>query len=456
MQVRLVTDGNYPVVRGGVTRWCDLLMEGLPHHQWHVTALGVPLEAAALRPVPIDCVEPDLLRPARRRWGPTADVAARVAAELFCGAADPVALARTLAACDAEPDLIHRLGTPGTRRAVREVLRTTLGVHGEDRAAVQAAMECTAQVVAIAARRVPRADLCIATTAGAAAVPAVVAAVRDGTPFVVVEHGVAVREAYLRTMGPEVGPGERTVVRRAAVNLARSAYALSAAVVGVTPANVCWSTALGADPQRCLVVPNGVPVPADPPRRPGTARIGMIGRVDPFKGLDVFLRAAGCVAATHPDATFVHVGGTERCHLPHLDSCRRLVHDLGLDRRVELRGEVDDVGPHLADMDIVVVPSRTEGLPYALLESMAAARPVVVSAVGGMHDVVQDVGLLVAPGDHVAVARHLAALLDDPSRAARLGDAAAGRVRASYAIDRALDGMEAVITASADRVGVTA
>lgn len=456
MRIRLVSDGNYPVVRGGVTRWCDLLVQGLAHHAWHVTALGVPADAASLRSVPMDCVDPVQLRPGRSWRGRTSVLPARVAAALFSATGDPSALAAALGACSADPDLPARVGSPGTRRAVQEAVRVVLGEHGEDREAVRTAMDTTAELVAIAARGGPPADLCIATTAGAAAVPAIVENVRGGTPFVVVEHGVAVREAYLRTLGADVGVGVRAVVRRAALNLARTAYALSSTVVGVSAANASWSTALGADRGRVVTVPNGVPAVADPPPRPGLDRIGMVGRVDPFKGLDVFVRAARLVADTHPRATFVHVGGAEPCHATYLDECRRLVAREGLGDRVEIVGEVDDVGALLASMDVVALPSRTEGLPYALLEAMASARPVVASAVGGVPEALRGAGVLVDPGDPVALAAGLRSVLDDPDLAGRMAGAAAGRVRDRFSLDAMLARMEAIVSAATDRVGVAA
>src|SRR5207302_819758 len=78
--------------------------------------------------------------------------------------------------------------------------------------------------------------------------------------------------------------------------------------------------------------------------------------------------------------------------------------------------------------------SRAEGMSNALLEYMAAGRPIVASAVGAAPELIEDGvhGLLVPPGDAGALARALAALLDDPGRARRLGEAARARAEACY------------------------
>jgi glycosyltransferase involved in cell wall biosynthesis len=97
-------------------------------------------------------------------------------------------------------------------------------------------------------------------------------------------------------------------------------------------------------------------------------------------------------------------------------------------------GARDDVGDLLAACDVFVLPSRAEGLGVAALEAMAAARPLVVSAVGGLAEAVVDerTGLLVAPGDAVALGAALERLLHEPALRARLGAAGPARVAEGF------------------------
>lgn len=96
--------------------------------------------------------------------------------------------------------------------------------------------------------------------------------------------------------------------------------------------------------------------------------------------------------------------------------------------RFELVGDVGDPGPFLDRAAIFVLSSRSEGLPMAVLEAMAAGLPVVATAVGGIPEVVHHgvTGTLVPPGDVAAMGRALSDLTSDPERAAAFG--AAGRV----------------------------
>jgi glycosyltransferase involved in cell wall biosynthesis len=113
---------------------------------------------------------------------------------------------------------------------------------------------------------------------------------------------------------------------------------------------------------------------------------------------------------------------------------------------VRFLGRLDDVGPLLLAADAVVLPSRWEGLPLALLEALARGRPVVASAVGGIPDVIEDGvhGRLVPPEDAAA----LAAALEDFARrsdaALRLGRAGQRRVRESYTWERVVESFESI------------
>jgi glycosyltransferase involved in cell wall biosynthesis len=105
----------------------------------------------------------------------------------------------------------------------------------------------------------------------------------------------------------------------------------------------------------------------------------------------------------------------------------------GIDR-VELLGDRRDVPELLADSDVFVLSSRSEGAPLSILEAMAAGLPVVASAVGGVPELVADgtTGLLVPPGDPAALAAALRLLLTDRDRARRLGAAGQERVRERF------------------------
>ncbi len=193
------------------------------------------------------------------------------------------------------------------------------------------------------------------------------------------------------------------------------------------------------DERRWHVVPVGVDLDAITriDRAPARRRLGLpqegpviaiVGRLTPIKDHATFLRAARHVAEEHPGATFVVAGDGP------------LREDLELDARAILGdaarflGWVNDLPSLYAASDVVVLTSRSEGTPVALIEAAAAGRPVVASDVGGVREVVGAgvTGDLVPAGDHRAVAAAIDALLREPARAKAYGAAAPGHVRARF------------------------
>ena len=201
------------------------------------------------------------------------------------------------------------------------------------------------------------------------------------------------------------------------------------------------------------VVRNGIDVERfDPERFEGTeirARCGIpetalvVGTVAVFrtqKALGDWLEAARRIHAQMPDSRFLLVGdGPERERLEQRAA------ELGLAEAVHFPGLQDDVRPWLAAMDLFVSASVFEGLPLALLEAMAMARPVVATRVGGVPEAVTDGsdGLLVEPRDPELLAERCLALLHDRNRGRCLGTEARRRVAADFGLQRMSRQLEA-------------
>jgi glycosyltransferase involved in cell wall biosynthesis len=205
---------------------------------------------------------------------------------------------------------------------------------------------------------------------------------------------------------------------------------LTDALVAVSPAVRDELLGLGiGSPERWHVIPLGLdlaPLRGSTARRPRARAalglppdgplVGIVGRIVPIKDHDTFFRAARMIVADHPDATFVVAGdGADRARLEPASG--RLLGD-----RVRFLGWVDDLPTLYAALDVVVLTSRNEGTPVALIEAMAANRPVVATRVGGVPDVIEDgrTGLLAPAGDAPAVAASILSILDAPNLARNL------------------------------------
>lgn len=221
----------------------------------------------------------------------------------------------------------------------------------------------------------------------------------------------------------------------------------SDALVGVSVATAdALRHHLGIPEELVHVIPNGIPLRSgvrDRVRRelsiaPGELLIVSVGNLYPVKGHAVLLDALASLRDRAGWRLALAGRGEEEPRL------RAQASAAGIAERIHLLGFRDDVADLLAAGDLFVMPSLSEGLPLALVEAMSFGLPVVVSRVGGVPEVVtNDVeGLLVPPSDPAALAAAIRALLDDPARRRRQGDAARTRALRDYAIGTMADRYE--------------
>jgi glycosyltransferase involved in cell wall biosynthesis len=166
---------------------------------------------------------------------------------------------------------------------------------------------------------------------------------------------------------------------------------------------------------------------------PDALLVALIGRVEDQKGVDALVRVAVPVTAQVPRAHVVVVGdGTRRTAM------ERLAAELGIAGRMHFTGWRHDLGPVVRAIDVLALPSRWEAFGIVNLEAMAAAKPVVGYAVGGVPEVVVhgETGLLSPPGAEDDLARDLVRVLTDPALAVRLGEAGRRRLLECFTPER--------------------
>lgn len=201
----------------------------------------------------------------------------------------------------------------------------------------------------------------------------------------------------------------------------------------------------GVPASMVATIPNGVDLAAFPrPARrlagPGKkddvgaigVTVGTAARLHPQKALDVMIEAARIVVDAAPGTRFL-IAGTG----PSEAELRRKIQRLQLGSYVEMAGFVEDVPGFLRQLDVYVLSSRYEGLPFAVLEAMAARLPVVATNVGGVPEAVVDgvTGILVPPGDSRLLAEGILRLIRDPQMAARMGMAGRARVEEMFSAE---------------------
>jgi glycosyltransferase involved in cell wall biosynthesis len=167
---------------------------------------------------------------------------------------------------------------------------------------------------------------------------------------------------------------------------------------------------------------------SDPRDGDGAFNIGIVGRLTKVKGHAHLLKALARL--THLHDLRLHVFGTGP-----LDAlCRRLCDEQGLTSRVRFHGFEPAIHRHIAALDLLIIPSEHEGLPYVLLEAMYLKVPIIASRVGGLREVLEEgeCGVLVAPRDPVALAAAIEQAYRHPELRTQLAALAHARLRRDF------------------------
>jgi len=211
-----------------------------------------------------------------------------------------------------------------------------------------------------------------------------------------------------------------------------------------------WAIHLGIAPEdRVIAIPNGISPLASPLRTRDEVRsewgvagdevaVLSVGRLAAQKGLEYLIGAIPLLAQHVRRRLVVVLAGAG----PSEDALRQLADRLGVRSAVRFLGFQQDVSSLLAACDIVALPTEREGLSIALLEAMAAGKPVVTTTVTSNPEVIGDseCALLVTPRDPGALSDALATLIADRARGEAMGRRAMERQREHYSLDAMLDG----------------
>jgi len=196
---------------------------------------------------------------------------------------------------------------------------------------------------------------------------------------------------------------------------------------------------------KATAILNGIPlselpaVESLPQRWHEPVRIGILGRIAPWKGQHVFLKAAARVRQLGYKAKFVVIGAPLFGEYDYEADLRAMTQSLGVENDVEFLGFRSDVAAVLRDLDILVHASTSaDPCPSTVLEGMAYGLPVIGSDGGGVPEMIVEgkTGLLVPMGDSDKLAEAIRSLLDNPEKALSMGRAGHTRVKEHFTTAR--------------------
>lgn len=206
-----------------------------------------------------------------------------------------------------------------------------------------------------------------------------------------------------------------------------------ALIANSQPACEAMSAARWPRPRTIRYLPNAIRVADFPHREPtrgSTFEILGVGRLSTEKNWELALRALATLRTRSPRPWRLRFAGTGPC----APALRKMAQSLHIANHVEFLGFRDDVPELLASTHVAILTSRYEGSPNAVLEAMAAARPVIATRVGDVPTLIEDghTGWITPPEDAQTLAARLLQMMDDPDRAAEMGRQARERVSTEH------------------------
>lgn len=454
MRIALVSEGTYPFAMGGVSTWCDQLIRGIDEHDWEVVALTVagteqplwtpPEQLRVVHNVALWSPDP---RPRSSRPGR----AFLQAYEQYCRAlVTPLSDDPTQAGLDRVAFLsglrglfdlaqVEGLADLSCDAALRQLIgawsaQHTVGLSLRDALEWTTLMDHLLRPLFWGPIDV---DVVHSSMNGPSMLVAMAAAWAHGTPVIMSEHGIYLRERYLLREA-DLSPAATFLRLNFFRLLAGAGYLISDAIAPHSRYNRRWELINGADPGRMLTMYNGVEPEQFPlaHAEPETPTISFLGRIDPIKDLHTLIRGFGIVHERMPQARLRMYGAAPAGQEEYLAGCEALIAELGLRGAATFEGPTSDPVSAYHAGTIVALSSMSEGFPYTVVEAMACGRPVVHTNVGGVSEAVADAGMMVPPKDYRALGEAAHTMLTDHRRRREMAGRARQRVIEWFSLSR--------------------
>jgi glycosyltransferase involved in cell wall biosynthesis len=486
ISVLLTTEGTYPHNAGGVSTWCDALIRNTPEVSYTLLPIMMnphieqrfdpPPNARRIINVPLWGIEEPAefltditFATMHVRKRDTSDqriesefvpIFRRLLGVINGSGQDAASFGRAMIECE-DYFRDHDYNKTFKSRPVWFAFRDAMESHSRALPANQRpslfdlteSLRWLYRFMMVANVRVPQTDVTHSTAAAFCGIPCITQKIRHGTPMILTEHGVYLREQNLFLSRFHRLFFAKQFLLNLITTVSRANYHFADVISPVCHYNTRWEVAQGVARDKIRVIYNGVDpdrfVP--PPAENGAPyqRVIATARIDPLKDIETFLRMAALVLKTNPKTRFVvHGAIADRAYF---EKCLELRDALGLADAVEMGVESTNVVAAYHSADVVVLTSVSEAFPYSVLEAMSCARAVVATDVGGVREALEMNGALVTPGDAEGLAREVRTLLDDPALRADIGARARATVIDKFRVDHTIAKYLGLYTELAER-----
>ncbi len=296
---------------------------------------------------------------------------------------------------------------------------------------------------------VPKCDVSHLTISGFPVIPALVLKYKYGTPMIVTEHGVFIRERLLAINSSEYSFFLKKMLIKFSECVTELVYYKADAILSVNQFNMTWEKMYGADPKKIEIIYNGidhekfVPMPK-PKHLESIPTVVAAARIFELKDIITMIKSCEVVKRTIPNVKYL-VYGDNTAVPEYTKECNDLIEKLGLQDNFILAGFHDQPHQLFAEGDVSILTSISEGFPYTVLESMSCGIPVVATDVGGVTEALdQNCGFICKPKDFEDIGDKIITLLQDKELRTVMGANARRKVIDNFTIDKFIKAYESV------------
>jgi polysaccharide biosynthesis protein PelF len=471
--VCIIVEGCYPFVPGGVSGWIDWLIRSQPATSFSIVSLWpapsqhepryvMPPNAIAFHPLYLQSFGDEPTQSARRPRGLEA-LAGALQTFLSTGGGPALdRLMQALAVTERDMPLTRIFNSP-VAWDLAQAMYSDRMPYGSFLHYFWAWRALLGGLFATLEFKLPEAKVYHTISTGYAGLLAARAAAETGRPVIMTEHGIYTNERRIELLMADwvadtIDKGHalddprldlRDMWVHAFEAYARTCYDACDQVITLYEDNQKVQQLLGADPQRCRVIANGIDVErfarVVPVAETGRPTMALIGRVVPIKDVKAYITAAHILRERVPNLKAFILGPLDE-DPGYTEECRQLVAELSLGDCVEFTGAVNIV-EYLSRIHVVVLTSLSESQPLTILEAGAAGIPFVATNVGSCREVIEGRsdeqpplgpgGIITPVVDPAAIANAVERLLADPELRQSYGETLRKRVRAFYTSERA-------------------
>lgn len=289
----------------------------------------------------------------------------------------------------------------------------------------------------------PDVNVTHSTIAGVASIPSIIAKYEKGTPMIVTDHGVYIRERLINVSASKLSFFAKKFLIDLATVYTRATYYLADQISPVTSYNKKWEMLFEGKDKLIKVIPNGidtnffVPMEIKDKNNERPPTVVAAARVFPLKDILTMIQSCAIVKKTIPNVQYIIYGSLNADRL-YVSECLQLISKLKLTENFKFGGVHINPPAIYNEGDISILSSISEGFPYTVIESLSCGCPVVATDVGGVREAVEGCGIVCNPKDYKSLGAAVIKLLSDKDLRLKLGKKGRQKVLKYYTKEKSV------------------